>query len=88
MLDNKIKNPSFIRRDKYIDLNNRYISPEMKRNIRFNANKNNKLLLEKIIYIKKEKSLDNKYSLKKSVNNNNNKNYPTKFGSIKSKKLL
>ena len=86
MLDNKIKNPSFIRRGKYIDLNNRYISPEMKRNIRFNANKNNKLLLEKIIYIKKEKSLDNKYSLKKSVNNN--KNYPTKFGSIKSKKLL
>ena len=87
VLDNKIKNPSFIRRDKYIDLNNRYISPEMKRNIRFNANKNNKLLLEKIIYIKKEKSLDNKYSLKKSVNNNN-KNDPTEFGSIKSKKLL
>ena len=86
IIDKKINKTNIIRKEKYINKKYNYLSPEIRRKNNFNTKKffnENKLFLEKIIYPKKEKSFDNKHSMKESTKYSSNKLSPAK-----SKKIL
>ena len=85
ILDKKIISTNLNSKCKSIDKSFKYNSPEdFSKNFLNSKIIKNKLLIERIICAKKEKSFDNKYSLK---NLNKNKSPPSKISSTKSKKL-
>ena len=87
ILDKKIISTNFTRKEKYINKKYNFISPEIHRKNYFNTKKNfnkNKLLIDKIIYKKKEKSFDNKHSIKDNASKNSSK----KLSPVKCKKIL
>jgi hypothetical protein len=87
ILDKKIISTNLIRKEKYINKKYNFISPEIHRKNYFNTKKNfneDKLLIDKIIYKKKEKSFDNKHSIKDSTS----KNSSNKLSPVSYKKIL
>ena len=87
ILDKKIISTNFTRKEKYINKKYNFVSPEIHRKNYFNTKKNfneNKLLIDKIIYKKKEKSFDNKHSIKDNASKNSSK----KLSPVKCKKIL
>ena len=87
ILDKKIISTNRIRKEKYINKKYNFISPEIHRKNYFNTKKNfneDKLLIDKIIYKKKEKSFDNKHSIKDSTS----KNSSNKLSPVSYKKIL
>ena len=77
ILEKKITSNNFIRKEKLFEKkNNNFVSPEIKKKNNLNLKKNNignKLSIENIIYIKKEKSFDSKNSMKTSTKNSSSK---------------
>ena len=88
VLDKKIPPQNFIRREKYDDKRLNFISPDIRRKNFINSKKKeNKLLIEKIIFTKKDKSFDKKFSsiYEKKYKNKDSSN---KLNSIHKKKNL
>ena len=85
IIDKNIISTNLIIKEKYIKKKFNFISPEIRSKNYFNRKKNfneNKLLMDKIIYKKKEKSFDNKHSMKDSTKNSTNKLSPSKCKKI------
>ena len=76
ILEKKVPSNNFSRKEKILDKKNNFISPEVKRKNNLNLKKNNmgnKLFIDNIIYIKKEKSFDSNNSMKISTKNSTSK---------------
>ena len=87
VLDKKVTSQNFIRGEKRIDKRFNFISPDIQRKNFINSKKKeNKLLIEKIINTKKEKSFDNKYSPKYEEKNKRKDSW-NKLNLIHNKKI-